>query len=109
MSRSIQYQVTYKNGKRRLVAGLFNGHGADFSTSHFNEPEKDGIIKRICAFEQSNKKQIKSRALWFNASTSKTSDQCLNCFEPIEYAFPAFRETFDRVFETVNRYEGGQL
>lgn len=109
MSRSIQYQVTYKNGKRHLVAGLFNPHGADFSTSHFNGPEKDGFIKAVSAFEQSNKKQIKSRALWFNVSTSKTSNQWLNGFEHIEYAFPAFRKTLDRVFETVNRYEGGQL
>jgi len=106
MSRSLNYQVIYTNGKRRTIAGLFNGHGANYSTSHFNGPEKDRFIRDICAFEDTNKKQIKRRELWFNVSTTRSADKWLGGLEPIEYAFPAFRETLDRVFEMVNTYTG---
>ena len=109
MSRQIAYRVTYKNGVTRLGAGLFNNHGAEHYTSHFNGSEKEKFLKEITIFESENTKVIRHRELVFYVSTCQTSDGIHRGTERVKYSFPEFRRAFDSIFEQVNSWKGGRV
>jgi len=106
MSRSISYIVTFNNNKTKMIAGLFNPHGAEHFTSHFNGAEQTAFVKKITTFETGNLKSIKSRRLGFNASCCDSKKPHLGGIELLEYKFPAFRGTLDKVFQAVNEFRG---
>jgi hypothetical protein len=106
MSRSISFGVTYKNNRKKVIAGLYNRDNADTHTSHFNGDEERDLSRRICNWLAENDKDIKEYAWHLAASTSDSRDTWLNETVVIDRPCWPRDDWFNVYFDRVNSFKG---